>query len=117
MQVALKILQFDLYAANVGADGWNVAKQEDGGYRQGKPNDVAINLLHRYQHHRVEEVVSYIFPEVEMSQVEAGERELAAIVLHVIIQEMREDGGVNTITRRSCQIHVEDVEHEQAHEE
>lgn len=65
----------------------------------------------------MEEVVAYILAEVEMRHVQVRERELSPVVRHVIVQEMREDGGVDAITRRSCQIHVEDVEHEQAHEE
>ena len=45
------------------------------------------------------------------------ERELLSIVLHVSIEEMGEDGGVEAITHGTCQVHVEDIEQEESHEE
>lgn len=105
------------HLADICAHGWNVAQQENGGNDQCKPDDVAIDLLHSHQHHGVEKIVSYIFAKVEMRHVQVRERELTSIVSHVIVEEMGEDCGVNAVARSSCQIHVENVEHEQAHEE
>ena len=65
----------------------------------------------------MQEVAANVFAEVEVRHIQMRESELLSVAHHVVVHKVREDSGINAITCRSCQIHVEDVEHEQAHEE
>ena len=53
---------------------------------------------------------------IKAGNVQPGEGKMMTVTHHVLVHEMREDGGVYAITRRSRKIHVQDVEHEQSHE-
>ena len=65
----------------------------------------------------MQEIVANVFSEVEVRHIQVCESELLSVARHVVVHKVREDSGINAITCRSCQIHVEDVEYEQAHEE
>ncbi len=82
------------YFADVSPYGRNVAQEEDGSEEEGEPDDVAIHLLDCHEHHGVQVAATHKFPEVEMREVEVGEGQLANIMHHVLIKEMREDGGI-----------------------
>ena len=99
------------YFADVCPDSRDITQQEDGGQEEREPDDVAIHLLDCHKHHGVEVTATHKLPEVEMREVEVGERQLATVVHHVFIKEMREDGGVETISHRTAEIHVNDVEY------
>ena len=52
--------------ANVGSHGRNVAQQEDGGQKQGEPDDVTIHLFNSHKHHGVEITVAHERPEIKL---------------------------------------------------
>ena len=105
------------YFPDICADSRDVAQQEEGRKSQCEPNDIAVYLFYCHHHHGVQEIMSYVLTEIKMSHIQVGKGKLLSVTHHIFVHKVRENGGINAITCRSCQIHVEDVEYEQAHEE
>lgn len=58
----------------------------------------------------MQEIVSNVLAEVKVCHIQVCKGELLPVTHHVVVHKVREDGGINAITCRSCQIHVEDIE-------
>ena len=104
------------YTTSVGTYAWNVEKEE-GKHREAcYPNYNAVHLLYAYGHHASKIIILHESAEIKVSQVKMSQGQLTSVTHHVIVEEVHEQLGIESVPKRTCKIHVEDIEYKQSHE-